>query len=373
MTARLACKNRGKLLRISNTSYWIYDKHILGNGSYSVVYGGINTKNNEKIAIKKISIENIDEVTKKLIENEIDMVRVLKKKNHMNIVRYYDVIITPFIIYIVMEYCEQGTLASILIGPLKEKIIKYYFKQMIDGIRFLHSIGYVHQDIKPQNIMLTDNYRIIKIGDFGFCEKIKNIKYDLYRGSLLYMAPELIFTKKYDHRVDIWSAGIILYEMFYGVHPFSLKHDDIESVKFLMSRENPLIRPKYSKDSPIDDNSMEILKKILTCQENRISGIDLIESEWLCVENDGLPREEITLYNLFYSNSDHMVPRSLPTYGLQKVKLMDNHMSSKSQIIKIPLDKSCSRIFTGEFRDAINKWKTMSPISTTITATAPII
>lgn len=351
----MACTNKGKLIRILDTSYCLYYRHIIGKGSYSVVYGGIDMKNNEKIAIKKISIKNMDDDTKKLIDAEIIMVNMLVKTSHRNIVRYIDVIMMSDVIYIVMEYCEQGILANILIGPMRENIIKYYFKQLINGIIFLHSNGYVHRDIKPENIMLTDNYRTIKIGDFGFCEKNKITENDFYCGTLIYMAPEMIFAQKYDKRIDIWSAGMVLYEMFYGYHPF--KGMDMDALKTMMGSANYQLKFKYSDNTAINDESIDVLRRILTYMEDRIQGIDIIDCEWLCVENNGLP-EEITPINLFYSKGDKKLSQSLHIESNlpQIIKVRDNQMISKSQITNGRQDGQISQLFTGEFRDVIDRW-----------------
>ena len=202
--------------------YKITDKRILGKGSFSTVYSGINLNTNEKVAIKKISINKICNEKEIMINNEIEIVKLLINNPNKNIVKYYDIVKTKTHVYIIMEICSCGNLSSLLVKPMKEKYSKYYFSQIINALSYIQELGIVHRDIKPENILLTDNYKTIKICDFGFAKK-NDDQYlhsnNIVCGSPIYMAPEILRNEKCSKKTDTWAAGMILYEMIHGYHP----------------------------------------------------------------------------------------------------------------------------------------------------------
>ena len=158
---------------------------------------------------------------------------LLKRLNHPNIIKLHDVIIdTNFNnIYFIIDYYSKGDLASFLKRrPLKEKYCKKYLKQLACGLEYLHSNNILHRDLKPQNILLTDSYDI-KLTDFGFARIIdKNEMINTLCGSPMYMAPEIINKRDYNIKSDLWSVGIIMYEMLYGCVPFNV-NNFIEKIK----------------------------------------------------------------------------------------------------------------------------------------------
>ena len=111
-------------------------------------------------------------------------------------------------------------------GPFSEPLCRYYFKQLIKGIYYLHSKGFAHRDLKPQNILLDENYNL-KIIDFGFICSLQGkggTGFNTSRvGTPGYMAPELLSNKSYQgHVVDLFSLGVILFVMYVGRPPFSV-------------------------------------------------------------------------------------------------------------------------------------------------------
>ena len=104
---------------------------------------------------------------------------------------------------------------------LKAKII---FKELISGLKYLYELNICHRDLKPQNILLDENYTI-KISDFGLARlNNENNLMDTICGSPIYMAPEIMKYNKYDNKADIWSLGIIFYELLTGRTPFKVKN-----------------------------------------------------------------------------------------------------------------------------------------------------
>jgi fused-like protein len=103
---------------------------------------------------------------------------------------------------------------------LKLEEIRNYFKQIVSALLYLNDNRIVHRDLKPQNILIRDG--VVKLCDFGFARKMSAATICLHslKGTPLYIAPEIISEKPYNHKIDIWSLGIIIYELHTGVPPF---------------------------------------------------------------------------------------------------------------------------------------------------------
>lgn len=303
-------KHKIDLYRIG--CYEINKNNKLGTGTYSTVYAGIsmdqetNRKYNIKdgiVAIKKISLLNISEKTSKMIKEEISIMERIKKNPHPNIITCIDIIEDTDTVYIVMEYCDSGDLNKLLGTPIKEDVVKFYFKQIVEGLVYMTENKIIHRDIKPKNILLTNNKTCIKICDFGLA---KGFKDGLTRaltvcGSPLYMAPEILGEKSYSIGVDIWSIGMILHEMLFGYHPF-YKCKDINELKTSVMNNSTIISPK--KKYQLSDNCLDLISKLLEKEETkRINLKDIGSHSWIynCNESNAVIRDK-----LFKSTKDNM-------------------------------------------------------------------
>ena len=183
--------------------YIVYKKHI-GKGSFSTIYKCFHKLTKIEYAIKEITIEK--NKNKKHIKRELDL---MKNLNHPNIIKLHDVIIESTLnnIYFIMEYHKKGDLSIFLNGrALKEKFCKKYLRQLSNGLEYLLQNNILHRDLKPQNILLTDNYNI-QITDFGLARKFnKNLMFNTLCGSPMYMAPEIINKRDYNYKSDLWSV-----------------------------------------------------------------------------------------------------------------------------------------------------------------------
>jgi serine/threonine protein kinase len=137
---------------------------------------------------------------------------------------------------------------------LDEKEAFKYFNQVVKAIEFLHENNLIHRDIKPENILL-DKKDKIKLCDFGSCTDIKNGFRETFCGTFEYMAPEMIKELPYNQGVDIWSLGILLYEMIHGFSPFSNKNEQNKSQKRDLSQifKNILSNKLRFKDGLSDE------------------------------------------------------------------------------------------------------------------------
>ena len=207
---------------------YIYNTKKIGRGAFSKVYKGYQETQEEsaestdsviEVAIKKVEKEFIKENLMKRLRSEIALMYTLE---HENIVKLYDNVEDTEYCYLVLEYCEGGDLYHLLSKKrLSENRCKEYTKQLIKGLKYLRDKNIVHRDLKPHNILLSKDYNTLKLADFNFARKLWDS--DLAQtlcGSPLYMSPEIISRNEYSTKSDLWSLGIIIYEMVYDKNPY---------------------------------------------------------------------------------------------------------------------------------------------------------
>lgn len=152
-----------------------------------------------------------------LMENEL---QTLEDTCHPNIVRIYELLHDDKFYYIIQELIEGGELYD-LEKELSEEEIRHIMQQVFLAINYIHGQNIVHRDIKPENILIDNLENLdVKITDFGFATTFDDKSLDDIIGSPVYMPPEIIKGKKYDSKVDIWSAGVVAYDLLAGVEPF---------------------------------------------------------------------------------------------------------------------------------------------------------
>jgi len=102
---------------------------------------------------------------------------------------------------------------------MDEKTAFHYFIQTAAAIQFIHSLDFVHRDLKPENILI-DELNNVKLCDFGWCVRIDNGPRKTFCGTYEYMAPEVVKEEEYSKSIDVWSLGVLLYEILHGYSPF---------------------------------------------------------------------------------------------------------------------------------------------------------
>jgi fused-like protein len=192
---------------------------MVGEGSFGRVYKARKKQTANIVALKFISKTNRKASELKKLQYEIDLMKRLK---HPNIITMLDSFETAEEVCVVTEFAN-GELFQILQDDkrLPEEQVQAIASQLVSALYYLHSHRIMHRDMKPQNILICQG-GCIKLCDFGFARamSMNTLVLTSIKGTPLYMSPELVQEKPYDHNSDLWSLGCILYELFCGVPPF---------------------------------------------------------------------------------------------------------------------------------------------------------
>ena len=206
---------------------------LIGKGTYGRVYLGMNATTGEFLAVKQVEVSakaagNDQDKMREMVaalDQEIDTMQHL---DHVNIVQYLGCERKEMSISIFLEYISGGSVGSCLRkhGKFEEVVVSSLTRQTLAGLAYLHREGILHRDLKADNILL-DLDGTCKISDFGISKKTDNIygndKTNNMQGSVFWMAPEVVRSQGqgYSAKVDIWSLGCVVLEMFAGRRPWS--------------------------------------------------------------------------------------------------------------------------------------------------------
>jgi TolB-like protein/predicted Ser/Thr protein kinase len=198
----------------------------LGEGGMGAVYLGTDSRLGRNVAVKVIN--RISTCTPEARGRFVREARSAAALCHPNIASIYDVGESGEIPWIVMEYVHGGSLRSLMTGSRSERAWMHYASQIASALAHAHARGIIHRDIKPDNILVTEDDQV-KVIDFGLARAVPDqasesetiTRPDAFVGTLAYAAPELIAGGSASARSDIYSAGVLLYEMACGEHPFA--------------------------------------------------------------------------------------------------------------------------------------------------------
>ncbi len=259
----------------------------LGRGGMGRVYKTIDTKIKEKIALKLIKPEIAKD--KKTIERFSNELRLARKIRHKNICQMFDLGEDRGTHFITMEFVEGQDLKKLIrqSGQLAIGTTIKIAKQVCDGLAEAHTSGVVHRDLKPSNIMIDDDGNA-RIMDFGIARSLeaKGITgAGVMIGTPEYMSPEQVEGKEVDQRSDVYSLGVILYEMIAGKVPF--EGDTAISIAMKHKSEIPKDPKEYNAQIS-DDLSKLIVKCLEKAKERRYQNAGEVKAELESIEK-GIP------------------------------------------------------------------------------------
>jgi serine/threonine-protein kinase ULK/ATG1 len=327
--------------------YKIKVKEPIGTGAFSIVYHGIDRENNE-YAIKCISLKRIEKYN---IEKFLLELKISTEMNHPNIVKSHEVFKTNKNWYIVTEYCNGGTLQDAIKKfniiswsySEREMLCKNYLTQLKNALKYLYKSNIIHRDLKPSNILISktgENSCVLKLADFGFSRYFNSDnstfqqEEDLmtsFCGTPLYMAPELLINRKYDTKADLWSFGVIMYEMLYGTNLFNYPKNMNNLIEVMQSKE-------ISFSDVYTSNCLNLLRSLLQKDpKKRIEWKDFFKHQWFDRSIVPIGFSKDSLENLPNSGDDlSSKTRSSPTDLSPQFPLTDvDDMVDEYEVINI--------------------------------------
>ena len=220
----------------------------LGRGGMAIVYLAHDNKFDSNVAVKVLNKEFVhnENIRKRFLAEARNMF----KMSHPNIIKVTDLIEDGDTVAFVMEYIEGETLKEYIDrkGKLNDEEIKKIFTQILDAVGYVHEQNLVHRDIKPSNLMIS-NKGVVKLLDFGIAKNtdVKSSEYTMtgttqYMGTPMYMSPEQIkSTKDVTHQTDIYSLGVVLWQMVTGRKPYDSNELSVPEIQVsILKEELPL-------------------------------------------------------------------------------------------------------------------------------------
>jgi serine/threonine protein kinase len=197
-----------------------------------------------------VLIERSDETNSRLLMEA----RAMARLNHPHIVAIYDAGEDNGISYIVMELVRGKTLSQLEGGELAYKQALGYVYEVLDALDYANSQGIIHRDVKPSNIMIVEDGRHTKLTDFGLARRASEVTQTTRTGQIVgtisYLAPERFLSKPADARSDLYSVGIVMYEIFTGTLPFRNDRDDIVATMYSHVHDLPTPPREINRNIP---------------------------------------------------------------------------------------------------------------------------
>ena len=253
---------------------------MLGQGAFSTIYLYKNKITQKLFAVKHIYKNKILETIKSL--NNFKEIEIHKKLIHDNIIRLYTSRETKDNYDLLLEYAPKGNIFQLILQKQNFSEIECfsYFIQIVNAIYFLHEKNIIHRDIKPENILIFEKNKI-KLCDFGWSNYNNINNRTSFCGAFEYMSPEMINGESYNKSIDIWSLGILLYEMYFGFPPFRANPQSNDKTNEIF---NNILNQKISFDcgKKIDKNMKNLILKMLEKNSKKRFCIkDILMHNWV--------------------------------------------------------------------------------------------
>lgn len=222
---------------------------LVGRGGTADTYRAFDQTLERDVAIK-VLIDRSDDVNNRFLREA----QAMAKLNHPNIVQVFDVGQESGISYIVMELVRGKTLKDLEGGSISYRQALAYLTDILDALEYAHNEGTIHRDIKPSNIMTIEDGKHVKVMDFGLARRTSDMTQTTRTGQIVgtigYLAPERFLSKPADTRSDLYSVGIVMYEIFTGTVPFRNDKDDLVATIFSHVHDQPTPPHEINRNIP---------------------------------------------------------------------------------------------------------------------------
>lgn len=267
-------------------------------GQFGYAQAAIHLKTGEQRAVKVISKARFTKYSdiKYHFEQLRSEIEVMKKMNHPNIIRLFEVFESPSELFLVMECASGGELFDRIkdAGAFSEKDASQVLRMMCEGIKYMHDMKIAHCDLKPDNFLFASEAKDaqLKIIDFGMSKFVQRRKYfKVICGTPYYVAPEVI-NGKYMESCDMWSLGVVMFVMLFGYPPFYADQEkygaqtDDRIFDLIKAGFQPVTKAGYGSHFPAaipaSDSAKDLITKLLTSDPaNRLTAAEALEHPWL--------------------------------------------------------------------------------------------
>ncbi|KAK5800789.1 hypothetical protein VI817_003001 [Penicillium citrinum] len=287
----------------------------LGKGHFATVYLCVEIATGDKYAAKVFEkIPRTSQRSQMQEEALYSEIALLKAVNHPSLLFLREMFDEDDGVYLVLELAPKGELFNLIVSreKLTEDETRHIFRQLFEGLKYLHERGIVHRDIKPENILIADDSLTVKLGDFGLAKLIGEESFTTtlskseYSPSMInscgtpsYVAPEILQenrNRRYARPVDIWSLGVVLYICLCGFPPFS---DELNTQESPYSLAQQIKMGRFDYPSPywdsIGDPALHLIDRMLTVDpEKRLTVEECLDHPWMKNEPPIVDAEGLT-------------------------------------------------------------------------------
>ncbi|XP_068629667.1 aurora kinase C-like [Battus philenor] len=245
----------------------------LGKGKFGNVYLAREKESHYVVALKVLfKSQIVDSEIEHQVRREVEIQCRLR---HPNILRMYGYFHDEKRIYLILEYAKHGALYKLLKDHerLDERTAAIYIRDLAKALIYCHSKKIIHRDIKPENLLIGHNYEL-KIADFGWSVHSPSSRRMTLCGTLDYLSPEMIEGKPHNYTVDIWSMGVLCYELLVGLPPFEAKdsHQTYRKIRYVIIKYPDFISKK----------AKDLMGKLLVINpEQRLPLTQILQHPWI--------------------------------------------------------------------------------------------
>jgi len=301
---------------------------ILGQGTYGCVYKAKRISDGQSYAVKVVNLQTLNH---REIEDSVNEIRLMASFTSPYIIRFFEAFVDNRRLCIVTEYSRLGDLAHLIERrkkkqrPLNEEDIWRFLIQILEGLKVLHNCGVVHRDLKSANILLSAP-DLIKIADLGVSTVLHTTQLARTQiGTPLYLAPEVWRRKPYDSKCDMWSLGVLLYEMMTFTFPFIANNTRDLAQKVCLGKFN--LPKNYSKDLVLIVRRLLQVSPISRPSVDELLELQCIKSRMWLIASSIVEDSEIEIEDKLLSTIK--VPQNI-----RNVSLPGATYGKKGQIIK---------------------------------------